>query len=236
MCPASAPEDRLDRRAFLRLGIAAGSWAAVACLPACAGSDASDGGGLDDEPARPLLLPWGVGAAHLVAPLEERPLAYVSRASMRIYIEPGQRDRVHRILGVHISVSTGHWRIPLPGDDPKVPISPGDALREFEETPLSGWDPGAPPREGDLRVRRGDPVSRVLDLPCTPLLGADPSRPGGTWVRGGPWTVQRLDGPPGRGGVERFLPLGTARRYTDRECGEGGDQMEIFTWRSPPTS
>ena len=101
---------------------------------------------------RPVLLPWADDAVRIAAPLSEPPLAYVSRESLKVYVDWTAREEIRGALVAHISVSSGLWRIPLPGDDLAIPVDAGDELREFEETHLGEWNPTMPPALGGFSV------------------------------------------------------------------------------------
>ena len=227
----------IDRRSFLRRTAAAGFLAPALPLLACdpSGRDAvegsvrdeAEGGGGGGPPAsvsRPILLPWSDDAVHLWAPVSERPMAYLSRASRRIFVEHEARDRVYWLLGAHISVSSGLWRIPLPGDDPRVPIVPDDIEREFEEQPMRAWDPAARPSEGDFRIRRGAASRTRIEFACAPLSG------GGAWLGAGPLEIARCAAASDGACREDFMDVGTALRYPDRACAEPGRTVRLLTW------
>ena len=169
--------ERYDRRAFLRrvsaLGIAAPTVSAFGCSLEDVRSE-------DEEPrfaglaiTRPVLLPWTDDAVWISAPLSELPLAYVSRGLRRIFIGLDSRIEVSLMLAAHISVSTGLWRIPLPGDDLAIGVQAGDELREFEETHIGEWDATMDPTEGDFRVRRGLRESVEVSFDCLPMARRD---------------------------------------------------------------
>lgn len=99
-------------------------------------------------------------------------VAYVSMASRKVYVDRAFRDRASWLLRAHISVSTWHWRIPLHGDDPTVPISPGDEVREFEELDIELWVPGEPAFD-DIRIVRGSRSAYRLSAACEPVEGSD---------------------------------------------------------------
>ena len=154
---------RSDRRAFLRrmtaLSVGGASLSLLSCGSRDEGSAESQRGAEGETPvepiSRPLLLPWSEGIIRIAAPVAELPVAYVSMASRHVFVDLEFRDRASWLLSAHISVSTALWRIPLPGDPPGQPITPGDDLREFEEVSIRDWDPAMPPAEGDIRIRRG---------------------------------------------------------------------------------
>ncbi|MDH3271009.1 MAG: hypothetical protein OEN56_06730 [Gemmatimonadota bacterium] len=200
----------------------AGGFGVVVAIMACA--DGPKGAG--DEPAsvaRPILRSWD-DALWLAAPLAERPVAYVSMADRRVFVDAGYRDRASWLLDAHISVSTGLWRIPLPGDAPREPITPGDEEREFEELPIGAWDPSHRPSDGDIRIVRGVPVSLSLGLECIPVQGVD-ARAKGASLR-----FIRSDGSGDETTREDFQLLGLARRHTDPDCTDRGRATGIMGW------
>jgi hypothetical protein len=222
------------RRTFLRRAGAAALAAPAVPFLACA-PDAAPGA---DRPVaarhpggdivRPILLPWSDGAVHLAAPSQELPVAYVSMARREIYVDHDYRDQVYWDLRAHISVSTGVWRIPLVGDPPLEPIMPGDLEREFVELSEREWDAAAPPMLGDVRVLRGVPMSRLIDVECVPLAG------GGAWFRAGPWEILQSSGPSDQLCREDFASVGTGTRYADRECSRLVGPVDVLTWASVP--
>ena len=68
-------------------------------------------------------------------PLTELPVAYVSMAQRKVFVDPEFRDRASWLLRAHISVSTWHWRIPLPDDPEGVPIGAGGHGSRIRGTP-----------------------------------------------------------------------------------------------------
>jgi len=230
----------LSRRGFVRLvGLAAGSGVAagvVSCRPDRARSDA-DASPLTD---RPILTEWADGIVQVETPARELPIAYVSMAHRLVFVDPEFRDRASWLLRAHISVSTWHWRIPLPDDVEGVPIAPGDELREFEEVSIREWDPSMPPAMDDIRIRRGRPVVRRLTLDCVELTGVrtvdvevdtsnDP-RPLEAWLRGGPYDVVVSDESAADTVREDFRLFGTALRFRGRTCAGAGEVVQIVGW------
>jgi hypothetical protein len=220
-----------DRRSFLRrLGFTAlaAPWAGCVSEPERAPGAEGRGGGDLAEPARsvvrPVLLPWGEDGVHLVSPPYEQPAAYVSMATRQLFVDFDYRDQVYWDLAAHISVSTGVWRIPLIGDDPKIPVTPGDELREFEELSMREWDPTARPVEGDIRIMRGRALPTRIDFTCAPLAG------GGAWYRAGPWDVLQCNGPNEALCREDLLVVGTGARYADRDCTRLVGPARVLTW------
>ena len=165
-----------DRRTFLRtLGAAGGLLgvgSAAGCTPDVPRRDVDSArGGPPRVLSRPTLRPWAADIVWIDAPGDEFPVAYVSMARRRVYVDRAYRDRATWLLHAHISVSTALWRIPLPGDPPGEPIMPGDTEREFEEIPMRAWDPSLRPSMDDVRIVRGRPVRRLVDFRCVPLVG-----------------------------------------------------------------
>lgn len=214
-----------DRRAFLRRAALAALGLPVASSVGCT-LERQDGARRDEQlgPARPILLPWGEDAVRIAAPPRERPVAYMSRRYMSIWVDHEFRDRLSYALGAHISVSTGHWRIPLPGDPPSIPITPGDERREYEEFDVRFWDAEIEPAEGDVRVLRGAPVATEVRIECQPL-----SR-GGTWLSAEPLSLLRC-GPPGPGLCrEDLMEVGAAASYADWDCTQPTGSVRLLTW------
>lgn len=229
-----------DRRTFLRraavaaLGMPALTLACAPDQPAEREPTRAGRGGQAREPQsleRPILLPWGSDAVRIAAPTRERPVAYVSIGRKEAYIDLEHRDRLQFLLSAHISVSTGLWRIPLPGDSPTAPVQPGDVEREFEEIDMRVWDAAIEPTEGDLRVMRGSQEALTLDVGCEPLSG------GGAFLSGGPWELSRC-GPPGDGLCrEDLMEIGVGTRFADRDCTQRLGPTRFVTWacRDLPT-
>jgi hypothetical protein len=147
---------------------------------------------------------------------------------MRVYLDPAYRDWAEHRLAAYVSVTTGLWRIPRPEDDPRVPIIPGDELREFEVVDLAIRDPDMTPVEGDVRLRLGAPVPVRIEVSCVPLLTGD------GWISAGPMVVRRRDGPDDEGGREDFVAVGPGTRHGDGACLTQGDAVRILTWACPP--
>lgn len=220
--------NRYDRRTFLkRVGSAAFAVPTVT-MWACDREAALEERPLASvEPpplTRPLLLPWSDTAIRVAAPLAELPMAYVSMGERRIYVEYDFRDRVYWALRAHISVSTGVWRIPLPGDPESIPFTPGDRLREFEEFAIRDWDPAVPPAEGDMRIRGGRPVDASFRFSCVPLAGA------GEFYSAGAIRIERCQ-PSGEDACrEDFMDVGSAERHFERACSEPTGVVGLMTW------
>jgi len=224
-----------DRRTFLRHAAALSLLGPAAATAAACGEPEPESGGTEPRAAdpvarrvtRPTLVPGAGDTVHALAPTDELPVAYLSRGEMRVYLDGAYRDFAERRLAAYVSVTTGLWRIARPQDDPRGPITPGDALREFEVVDLARWDPGMPPVEGDVRLRLGAPVPVRLEVSCVPLLTAD------AWISAGPVAIRRREGPAGEGGREDFVGVGTGRRHADRACATAGDAVRILTWACP---
>ena len=225
--------ERYDRRAFLRrataLGLAAPAISALGCgLEEIRRQDEAPSVG--PIIANPVLLPWTDDAVRIAAPLSEMPLAYVSRGSMRIFIGLDSRMEIRGILAAHISVSTGLWRIPLPGDDLRIAVEAGDELREFEETHIGRWDPTLNPTEGDFRIRLGRPENVGVAFHCMPMSGRE------GWYSAGPWEIEQCAGPGQDLCREEFIEIGTGSRYASRPmgaCGEPVGSVRYVTWACP---
>jgi hypothetical protein len=224
-----------DRRACLQRVVLAGLAVAtlpwVACVPEPSDSPRQrargaivSGEGQGRAITRPVLLPWGEEGVWLVAPPHEQPVAYVSMGTRQLFVDFDYRDQVYWDLRAHISVSTGVWRIPLVGDPPKDPITPGDELREFDELRMREWDPTADPAEGDIRVMRGRILPTSVDFTCAPLAG------GGAWYRTGPWSILQVAAPSEALTREDFRVVGTATRYADRDCTQPVGPTHVLTW------
>jgi hypothetical protein len=219
-----------DRRTFLRRAASAALAVPAVSMLGCSAdvpvsepaSDVAAGRTL----TRPILLPWGPDAVRIAAPPSERPVAYMSRGRMAIYIDRDFRDRLQYVLSAHISVSTGHWRIPLPDDPPRIPVQPGDALREYEEFDLRIWDAEMEPAEGDVRVLRGSAVGVSVEARCESISG------GGAWLSGGPWDLLRCGVPNDDLCREDLMEVGTGTRYADRDCTQPTGSVRVVTWAS----
>ena len=216
-----------DRRSFLRratlaaLGMPVLSVACAPDRPPPRGAAAA-GGML--RPERPILLPWRSDGVRIDAPPAERPVAYVSFVRKEAYIDLEYRDRLQFMLSAHISVSTGHWRIPQPGDPPTIPVQPGDPVREFEEIDMRSWDASIEPGEGDVRVLRGSPRPVHIEVACQPLSG------GGAFLSGGPWDIQRAGPPDAELCREDLMEIGEGTRFEDRDCTRPLGPVRFVTW------
>lgn len=234
----------LSRRGFVRLtGGATGVWAVTGSASCSVDGRRSEA----DVPLltdRPILTQWAEGIVQVEAPARELPVAYVSMAHRQVFVDPEFRDRASWLLRAHISVSTWHWRIPLPGDPDGVPIAPGDEEREFEELSIREWDPSMPPAMDDIRVRRGRSVTRRISLDCVELSGvrtvdmdaqaATDPRPLEAWFRGGPYDVIVSDEAAADTMREDFRLFGTALRFRGRTCTGAGEVVQIAGWAARP--
>ena len=229
-----------DRRTFLGRLAAVGAALPAAGLAACT-RDVAEANRDVPGLTRPVLRPWAGDIVHLVAPPHELPVAYVSMTRRHVYVDHDHRDRAAWLLGAHISVSTALWRIPLPGDPERQPVVPGDEAREFEELPMRAWDPELAPAVDDVRIVRGRPASRRIELGCVPVVGV--ASGADRWVSAAPFVV-RVGAPtaPGTRGVgtdaagapatvrEDFRIVGRGLRHGRRECDEGGEAVQIVSW------
>lgn len=216
-----------DRRAFLSRAAAAALGAPIAGFVGCSiERQQGDREVAELGPPRPILLPWGPDAVRIAAPPRERPVAYISHRYMRVWLDLAFRDRLQFALGAHISVSTQHWRIPLPGDATNVPIQAGDPRREFEEFDIREWDAEIEPAEGDVRILRGSPVRTEVRIECQPLSG------GGAWFSAEPVQLRRC-GPPNLDLCrEDLVHVGGATRFEDRDCTRPAGTVQLVTWAS----
>ena len=219
-------DSSLDRRAFVRHSALVALGAPVASALGCTIERQPSGEVRELGPARPILLPWGSDAVRIAAPAPERPVAYMSHRYMRIWLDLEFRDRLHFALGAHISVSTQHWRIPLPGDPTNVPIQAGDPRREFEEFDIRTWDADIEPVEGDVRVFRGSPVPASIRIECQPLSG------GGAWFSAEPIEVLRVGSPNLGLCREDLMQVGLGTRFSDRDCTRPEGPARLVTWAS----
>ena len=219
-----------DRRTFLRRAAAAGMAAPAIPVLGCVPEGVPENhqaAGADPAMDRPILLPWARDAVRVAAPMAELPMAYVSRDLQRVFIDHAFRGRVQVALAAHISVSSGLWRIPLLGDDLRVPVSPDDALREFEEADIGEWDPAIYATEGDYRIRGGRRTRITLAFDCVPLAGED------GWVSAGPLEIARCRGRGEEPCLEALMGVGTGRRYSARYCADRTREVRLVTWACP---
>jgi hypothetical protein len=222
---------RYDRRSFLRRAAAAGIVAPTLPIFGCAPEGAArsgSGSASDGRPVtRPVLLPWSSDTVHISAPMNELPIAYVSRGVQRVFVDHESRVAINVILAAHISVSSGLWRIPLLGDDLRVPIPADDAVREFEEVDIGEWSPDLPPVEGDFRIRRGRRTDVDLDFDCAPMSNGD------EWYSAGPLQLAQCRAPGEEPCLEAFMNVGTGTRYARRYCAEPEGEVRLVTWACP---
>lgn len=178
---------------------------------------------------RPVLVPFDDGV-RIATPPATRPVAYVSMATREVFVDRTYRDRASWLLDAHISVSTWVWRIPLPGDSPLTPISPGDERREFEELPIGSWDPTRPPSKGDVRLVLGAPTLARIHFECVPIQAA-PAR-----VSAEPVTVRVAWTGADEVLREDFGRIGSGVRHTDPECGvtDADGPVDIHGWARAP--
>jgi hypothetical protein len=182
--------------------------------------------------SRPILRPWADDIVWLSAPAVTLPAAYVSVARREVYVDSAFRDRASWLLRAHISVSTALWRIPLAGDPPRRPIPPGDEEREFEERPISAWDPSVPPGVDDIRIVGGGAAIRRVEFSCVPLSGTVPAAAAQRWLSGGPFELVVSDGTMDDTVREDFGVVGVGLRYLDRRCSGSGDAVQYVSWAS----
>ncbi|MDA0329686.1 MAG: hypothetical protein O2958_11835 [Gemmatimonadetes bacterium] len=227
------------RRAFLKRLAILGAGGSAMSLAAC--SDRNEAERLAAaQPtiapmSRPLLLPWSADVIRIASAPAELPGAYVSMATMKVFVDRAFRDRASWLLNAHISVSTALWRIPLLGDPLNQPVTPGDELREFEEISIREWDPNAPTALHDIRIRRGARATRGVHFACVPRSTSGTDVENGAWYSAGPWTMDVCDGRPGDSTREDFRLVGAGLRYRTRECDDGGERVQYVTWACNPT-
>ena len=223
-----------DRRTFFRrltaIGLAAPAVSMVGCSLEKIQREDEEASATALAITRPLLLPWGEDDVRIAAPLSASPVAYVSRASQRVFVELDTRIEIRVMLAAHISVSTGMWRIPLPGDDLGIPIDAGDELREFEETPVGEWNSTLDPSEGDFRLRRGRSETVEVAFDCVPMAARE------GLYSAGPWEIAQCAGPGPGLCREDFIEIGTGSRYSRRDigtCTEPVGTVRYVTWACP---
>lgn len=195
----------------------------AACGPDSSGRAAGDG---SSSPLRVVVRPWADDIVRLARAEPPEPVAYVSMASRQVFVAYEHRDRASWLLDAHISVSTGLWRMPLHGDPPGVPVTPGDPLREFEELDLSAWDPAVAPSIDDVRIVRGRPVARAVRLDC-----GEAPRGAQVRYRVGPRTVVVSDSSTDVTMREDFVLGGTGLRFTDATCSSRAEVVQLVGWR-----
>ena len=225
---------RLDRRTFLKHASSASLAGLALPLASCIRDGTTKSEELSDGAIagsavvrtinRPILIPWSDNTVRILDTTSALPLAYVSLGLRRVYVENMVRDQVIGLLNAHVSVSTGLWRIPLPGDRPEQPLIPGDTSREFEVAEIWDWDPKADPTEGDFRIMAGAGVRTNIHFSCQPISGKE------EWYSAGPWSVDQCD--PSLDGAcrEDFQQVGEGIRYTDRNCSRPGETVGFLTW------
>ena len=227
----AAETDPWDRRTFLRrLGAAGVGAPGIALL---AGSDRSPP---EDEAAiasagrtvaDPILRSYAGDATRIVAPISEPPIAYVSQGLRLVFVHREYRDLLVGILSAHISVSTGHWRIPQPGDPLEEPLIPGVPLREFEPVGIGDLDLEMEPSEGDFRIRRGASNRITLDFSCAPMEDQRYS------CSGGPWTLDQCDGSLDGTCREDFVEVGFGTKHAGEDCANEGASARFLMWVCP---
>lgn len=199
----------------------------LALAAAACGTEGGEGEGAPVE-AEVVAKHHGPDGVALSTNPEPRVVAYVSMERMEVYVDREFRDRASWILDAHISVSTWHWRIPLPGDDPGIPITPGDEAREFEELEIELWD-RSPPGLDDIRVVLADTVGTGMSLSCRALQGGEE------------WLSAELPGPMSTSSEsvtirEDYHALGRGTLHSDPSCGAAGDPVTVFGWGHRPAS
>ena len=222
-----------DRRAFLRhltaVGLAAPAVSMVGCnLEEIRHEDKETSAARLIK--RPVLLPWAENDVRVAAPVSASPVAYVSRGLQRVFIELDSRTEIRVLLAAHISVSSGLWRIPLPGDDLGIPVDAGDELREFEETPVGDWDPTLDPTEGDFRLQRGRRETVGVAFDCVRMAARE------GLFSAGPWEIAQCAGPGPGLCREDFMEIGIGSRYSRRDigtCTEPVGAVRYVTWACP---
>lgn len=220
-----------DRRTFLRRLGAAGLGAPVVALVACTDRSQAERGASTTTTGRTVLDPivrsYAGDAARIVTPMSEPPIAYVSQGLRLVFIDREFRDLLVGILSAHISVSTGHWRIPQPGDPLEEPLIPGVPQREFEEVGIGDLDLEMEPSEGDFRIRRGQRAETTIDFSCVPMVDSSQR------LSGGPWLVVQCDGSGAGACREDFVEVGIGARSTDENCRDVAGEIRLLTWVCP---
>ncbi len=180
---------------------------------------------------RPIVREWSGDGLWLDSPLWEVPLAYVSMERREVYVDRAFRDRASWLLDAHISVSTGLWRIRLPGDPSREPITPGDEIREFEELDIGRWNPGAEPRVGDIRIVRGDHSLTRVSVACRPVSGVEAG--GERWWSATLFAVPVRAGAAGSSSRQDFARVGIVATHPTVGCGQNADSMAVYGWGPP---
>jgi hypothetical protein len=213
LCQVSRPS------AFVVLAV---TWAA-ACSPG--GDDLRDDSAVVTSSE---LVALSDGTVHILPAVKAGAVvAYASWAEHRIYIDHEFRDRIQNILNAHISVSTGHWRIPLPGDSPTEPLTPGAPEREFEEFSLVGFAPPDEPTLGDFRIVRAGYVQVHIELQC---LGAEDES---QFYRGSPIDVLAGNGDLPAVVREDFQQVGSVDGFSDPTCAGPARSVAALMWTAP---
>ncbi len=227
---------RWDRRTFLRRLGAASFGApilggAVLTLTACNDRSQAESEASTSTPrltvVDPIIQSYGADAARIVAPISEPSIAYVSQGLQLVFIDREFRDLLVGILSAHISVSTGHWRIPQPGEPLEEPLIPGVPEHEFEEVGISDLDLEMEPSEGDFRIRRGQRQATTIDFSCIAMADSPQQ------ISGGPWHVEQCDGSLRGTCREDFVELGIGSRYAATSCGTGALDIRLLSWVCP---
>ena len=224
-----------NRKTFLRKLAAAGLGGSMASVTACRGSQDhadpdGDGVATAELVARPLLLPWSDGVIQIAAPTVELPVAYVSMDRRQVFVDRAFRDRVSWLLDAHLSVSTGLWRIRLPGDATNQPVTPGDESREFEELDIRAWEPTMAPARDDIRIRRGSRISRRVHFDCVPMSGSIGTFDRSRWFSAGPWSADVCDGRAADTTREDFMIVGAGSQHSGRDCEGSGEPVQYIMW------
>jgi hypothetical protein len=164
----------------------------------------------------------GAGVVGIVAPPAGRLAAYLSMGERRVHVTYEDRDPSAWMFDAHISVSTGLWRIPLPGDPPSRPIAPDDHEREFEEVRLRLDELPEEPSIGDVRLVRGGVVERRLRADCTGDVGV---------FLEGEWSLARGE-PGGEDSLvrEEFRLVGEGTLHREPLCGRAGEATAVAAW------
>jgi hypothetical protein len=213
-----------DRRSFVRHLGAVGLAAPVLTFAACSDRSATTARPTAGDP---IIRSYAPDAAHLVTPMSEPPIAYVSQSLRLVFIDREFRDVLIGILSAHISVSTGHWRIPQAGDAPEEPLIPGVPQREFEEVGIGDLDLAMEPSESDFRIRRGQRVETTIDLSCASMVDSPQQ------ISGGPWHVEQCDGSGDGTCREDFVEVGVATRSPAGACATAAPDIRLLTWVCP---
>jgi hypothetical protein len=227
---------RWDRRTFLRRLGAASFGAPILGVPVLALTACNDRPQAENATSTstlrltvgdPIIRSYGTEAARIITPMSEPPIAYVSQGLQLVFIDREFRDLLVGILSAHISVSTGHWRIPQHGEPLEEPLIPGVPQHEFEEIGIGDLDLEMEPSEGDFRIRRGQRAGMTIDFSCITM--ADSSQQ----ISGGPWHVEQCDGSGIGTCREDFVEFGIGSRYAAASCGKGALDIRLLSWVCP---